>query len=769
MQDGSVKWIDGVIKMKLQRKSIILSAAASIGVTTVIYVFAVWILGGEYRRLEDSIMSEHAHRVVGAIEHELKVLSTQCSDWATWDDTYRYIDDLNDAYADSTLGPESLVTLGVNYICYVNGAGEIVTAVGVDLETEERVFVPDSVQALASGSGPMSQPLAEDEDKMGIVQLPEGPLMYAGRPILTSEGDGPSRGTLIFARHLDSTKAEAIAEITKLPVYLHSMNEHDRGSCCPANVTIDALLKGPVIHAASDDLISGYALITDDLGNPTVLASFELPRTIHQNWNKSLWYLVISFILVGVVFAVLTAVTLNRLVIRRIARMQRSVAHISRSGNLQTRLQVDGNDEITDLALDINTMIEQLNTTQSSLKAAKGEAEAANQHKSLFLANMSHEIRTPMTAILGFADLLMDSTCSDQERIRHINTIKSNGEHLLALINEVLDLSKIESGNMHVESVETSLYHVLDDVVSMMRPRAEAKGLSFDLDCQLPVPRNIQSDPVRLRQILVNLLSNAIKFTESGSVSLSVRWTAPGQQETQLRFEVTDTGIGITQEQLIRLFRPFVQADASTTREFGGTGLGLTISRHLAELLGGSIEVTSTPGVGSRFVLALRLGPVHEHGLLHTCDDQSFCCEATKTPEPALKPTLNARILLAEDGIDNRRLLCLILGKAGAEVDTAENGRIACDLAMRELQGDRPYDLILMDMQMPVMDGYSAATWLRQQQYDGPIVALTAHAMAHDCDKCLASGCDAYATKPIDKQSLLALIHKHINAQPKAA
>jgi signal transduction histidine kinase/DNA-binding NarL/FixJ family response regulator len=384
------------------------------------------------------------------------------------------------------------------------------------------------------------------------------------------------------------------------------------------------------------------------------------------------------------------------------------------------------------------------------LAKAKEAAEAANRAKSEFLANMSHEIRTPMTAIVGFANALLSKTPEECAEIGCVQIIRRNAAHLLELINEILDLSKIEAGQMTVERIACDLPALFSDVVSIMRPRAVEKGLGFAVTFQGPIPHVIQSDPLRLRQVLVNLLGNAVKFTQSGTITLRVKEEAADANIT-LRIDVIDSGIGMTPEQLQRLFRPFSQGDESITRKFGGTGLGLTISRRLAKFLGGDVTVTSLLGTGSVFRLTIDAGPAAGVERLEGLTEATLPLRVDEGVRANVR--LRGRILLVEDGRDNQRLLRMILGDAGAEVVSAENGHVAIDLATTQL-----FDLILMDMQMPVMDGYAATTELRRRGLTLPIIALTAYAMAEDRAKCLATGASAYLRKPIEEETLLRTV-----------
>ncbi len=419
-----------------------------------------------------------------------------------------------------------------------------------------------------------------------------------------------------------------------------------------------------------------------------------------------------------------------------------------------------------------------LETANAALCEARREAEAANRSKSEFLANMSHEIRTPMTAILGFAELLLvdgDITRAPERRLSTIRTIQRNGEHLLALINDVLDLSKIESGKMSVERKPCSPCQILAEVMALLRGRADEKGIDLEVEPAGPLPETILTDPLRLRQILINLVGNAVKFTEQGRVRIVPAYLP--RDNPRLRVDVIDTGIGIAADQSARLFAPFEQAEPSVERRFGGTGLGLTISRRLAEALGGRVDiVVSAPGGGTTMRLTIDAGPRSAGDLIENPRDQIARLVADESPPSATPPGVDApnqladvRVLLAEDSVDTRRLLTYLLRRAGARVDVVENGRAGVERAWRAVEVRDPYDVILMDMQMPIMDGYTATALLRVRGYRRPILALTANAMDGEREKCVSAGCDGYLAKPIDRSSLIAGILAHTRKESAAA
>jgi len=398
--------------------------------------------------------------------------------------------------------------------------------------------------------------------------------------------------------------------------------------------------------------------------------------------------------------------------------------------------------------------ISQRKHAEEQLKAAKEEAESANRAKSQFLASMSHELRTPLTGILGFTDLLLGSDVDEKERRNYLETIRASGQHLLRLINDILDLSKIEASQLEVERAPCAPHRILSDVVSIARAQAQAKSL--DLRCRWngSVPAVIYTDGNRLRQILLNLIGNAVKFTREGGVEI-VACLDTSREINKLRVEITDSGIGIPEEKLNSIFDPFVQADSSVTREFGGTGLGLAISIRLARALGGDIEVSSEVGVGSTFILTVDAGDLKGVEMLSSPPADGLQAGREESPLFDNLRFRPGKVLLVEDGHINRKLIATVLEQAGLTVATAENGQLGIDLATKS-----DFDLILMDMQMPVLDGYAATKRLREQGNTTPIIALTAHAMKGDEERCLAAGCTYYVSKPIAIDTLLATVAK---------
>ena len=408
--------------------------------------------------------------------------------------------------------------------------------------------------------------------------------------------------------------------------------------------------------------------------------------------------------------------------------------------------------------------VTQLEETEVALLKSKHAAESANQAKSAFLANMSHEIRTPMNAILGFTELLKRGFGRDSaETHKHLEIIHSSGKHLLDLINDILDLSKIESGHLEMERLRFNPYLVIQEVVQVMSGRAREKGIGLELHIQHDVPETISGDPGRIRQIVTNLVGNAVKFTEHGHVTVTAHAERLAGDTLQFHIDIADTGIGMSPEAANRIFEDFVQADASVTRKFGGTGLGLSISRKFAKALGGDITVESEPGAGSIFRVTLDAGNATEVPWV-TPEQALAVADSTRAQERINWVFPAAQILVVDDGPENREFIKVALGEYGLTIDEAENGRIAVEMATAT-----DYDLILMDVQMPEMDGLTATKLMRDHGLQAPIIALSANVMKGFEQALFDAGYTDYLTKPIDLDRFVSKLAEILNAEPGQA
>ncbi len=507
-----------------------------------------------------------------------------------------------------------------------------------------------------------------------------------------------------------------------------------------------------------------------------------IPKALLYQSGKAISLITALIVIISVItLPMLIFIVVRNLLLNPIELLG-AASHRVGDGDLSVYLPAHNNDEVGVLFNDFNHMVNQirhyqdeleeykhhledkvesrtkaLETMNSQLECAIAQAEQANQLKSRFLANMSHEIRTPLTAIMGFTEQLIQSKKAQSDEL-HLTTILRNSKHLLELINNILDLSKIEAEKLAVEKEPLDIVQLVHDIDSIIRPLTQEKNLKCDINFHLPLPKIINSDATRLKQILINIASNAVKFTEQGLITLDITFDAESQL---IEFAIQDSGIGMSEHEIERVFKPFEQADTTTTRRFGGTGLGLCISKNLAQLLGGDVYVKSAPGEGScfRVKIACNLEAVSDEPTLMLTELSQLTPEKDAQLSFAAN-SFDANILVAEDNPDNQVLITLLLQTWGLEPDIANNGAEAVEMALVN-----DYQVIIMDMQMPVMGGLEATQMLRHAAYDGPIIALTANVMKHDVDTYLSAGCNEALAKPIDKDALENVLVRYLHIE----
>lgn len=663
------------------------------------------------------------------------------------------------------------------------------------IDADAALIVNNEYQQVAVYSGDQStifQPqrlnLADqDKQRAWLGLLNDEVYLVSAEPIMA-----PGQiGWLVMARKLDADFLERVKKLISLDINLlvvsdkkrvnplSTMESEKRGQYWLSRQSTELSTseqgqqtKADIVKVDQEELIVLPFVLTTYGENKFILVLQDSFSDSLKSFNTFLLELV-PFFIIGILLAIVGSYYIARSITRPVGKLLDAAKRIA-SGHYTEKIRVSGKSELGELASEFTHMqeavmerelkikdqaeqIKQANRNKFELAIAnkqKQMAEEATRTKSRFLANVSHEIRTPLNAMIGYSEMLNDENASQAQKNTATKAINSSGKHLLNIVNDVLDVSKIEADKLTLEYIDIDLIELIQEVKSQMQGQAEEKGIKFELYLHYPLPAAFNSDPTRLRQILFNLCNNALKFTDKGEVSLRVFLNQLGRQ---IQFDVRDTGMGMSQEQQSNLFTAFAQADQSTSRKYGGTGLGLYICKELVELLGGSIRVESEQDIGSTFSVFIPWHKAQDSDMLLAETKSTDDTQQESICQPDV-PSFNAHILCADDNQDNRTLLAYLLDKTGARLTFVENGKQAIQAAT-----EQDIDLILMDMQMPEMDGLEATTRLKQDGFEQPIVMLTANVDQASKALVYASGADGHIGKPFDTADFYACVQSYLN------
>ena len=877
--------------MKIRNKILLILGVTFLFLFSIIFITTEQIVEESFSRLEENKVSTNVARALNALDTKTETLSSMAHDYGAWDDTFYFVQGENDGYVNETLYPSVLTNLDTNMILFYDSSNKLYYATGVDLKNgQEKKISSQMLDYLSANFILFSHP---EEEITGIIDSPEGLLLITSHHITQSSEEGPIVGTIIFGRYLDETLIEQLEQKTQLDLNVHNFNEKN------ASLDVDILSsynnnnKNLHINPQSKTMIIGTTVLEDLNGNPIVILDVEMARDIYQHGKSTVRYIFNAMLMTGILCGIVLTVLLDRSILNRLSFLSSNLTDITEKGSISSRVYVEGNDELKDLANNINYRLESLENNELELQQAEREnrkrmetvlssiicgtllidsethnitdvnptateiigmpkenivgsaysdflpplekgkdaflypgkavnkfesilvnadgkeipvlrsivpvhlfnkmyfvesfvdmtrikeaeealldakitAEAANRAKSDFLATMSHELRTPLNSIIGFSDLMLGGAVGDPDmQKKFVGNISASGKHLLSLINNILDLSKIEAGKMDIHCELFGAYTTIDEVKQLVSPLADKKGieLEFIKDSSL---EKIYADRIRFKQIFFNLTSNAIKFTyPGGKITISAT-----KALDKARFSVEDTGIGISEENKSKLFQPFIQLDSATTRKYEGSGLGLSLVKRFVEMQNGRIWVESALGKGTKFTFELPLEPISEE---KTSIKQEISAPVEKiqrvpetntqsrqTLEPASSKVDEPLILVVEDDTLSRELLEVTLTDEGYRVASATNGKEGLELARKI----KPFAIIL-DIMMPGMDGWEVLKHLKDDKHTLNIPVIIA-SMIEEGETSVIWRSVEHLVKPVQKDRLLATLEKFKEENSKA-
>ncbi|MBF0376240.1 MAG: response regulator [Desulfamplus sp.] len=751
--------------------------------------------------LEELDAKKDIERCKLAIDREIFALSIMAADWAGWDDTYRFVEDKNQNYINTTLLPESFSTSRVNIIYIINMEGELIGGKIYDNNWEKEISIKEFPDKFDKSHFLLNHQDVESS-KSGVYITEKGYMLLSSRPILTSLQTGPIRGTLFMGRFITDELVAKLKQQTQVNFSIisfdQSKNDQNRQgdtiSVDSAKLTVD--IYSPIqdakfdtnkISIINDDILEISEIYSDILGNPAFIIKAVIKREISQRGKRVFLFSLISITVIGIFILGFIIIFLRHYILSPLSNLTQNVISIHENKDLSLSFKSDRSDEIGILMDEFHKAWKWVKETNDSLEKmvvnlekAKAEADSANKAKSQFLANMSHEIRTPMNGVLGMTELLLDTNMTPEQQ-KFARTIQDSGKSLLLIINDILDFSKIEAGKFDLEVINFNIQDVVEDVAQLLATRSQSKGVELAVEIKPKTEVMIKGDSGRMRQILINLVGNAIKFTSKGEVVITVSTEKIGQtkegldidkeykeediniagqhssswekQKVMLHISVKDTGIGIASEDCKKLFKPFSQADASTTRKYGGTGLGLAISTQLVSLMGGTLSLKSEIGQGSEFFFNIPVEVADEN----ISDNTTFLNYDTEI----LK---GKKVLIIDDNATNRDILTHLTSLWELTPYTAESGSEGVYKLLQAQSMEEPFDTVLLDLHMPIMDGLQTAKSIRSYMAmrNIPIILLTSIDRRVDIVKCKEFGINALLTKPIRSVELYKEVVKCI-------
>ncbi len=664
-----------------------------------------------FEEFEADATMEAIVRVERTMDAERLTFQTMLVEYAHWNDFRNFALGEQPGFVEENLNPAYWRAIGVDYMFVFDANDALFWSMDTSSDAQLPIDPADLLTTPLSAGHPLFEIAPGQDAVSGMIKSRQGPLLVASAPILTTYGEGPPVGTLMIARQIRVEMIQSVAERSSADVYFHPIGEEDVLGHPIADLQARAEA-GDLRHVhRAEDYIIGHRILRDLTREPIALGEVRQPPLITSIGKSAIKAAMVLIAIVTAVFLVFGVVVLQQLIVAPVNRLSDSMKHIRETGDLDVQVQKDRSDEIGELAREFDEMTTNVHLAQRELEATRDVAIEASRAKSEFLARMSHEIRTPMNGVLGMTELLRN-TALDFEQRRFADTIYASADNLLNIINDILDFSKIEAGKLDLESCDIDLGSVIEETVDSLASQAHKKGLELINDVAPAVHSTVQGDPVRIRQVLTNLVANAIKFTNRGEVVVRASAVGGDDEHLDVHFEIVDTGIGIKREKQNLIFESFAQEDGSTTRNYGGTGLGLAISRQLVDLMGGTLQVDSKPGFGSRFHFNLRMRRGEER--------------ANAQP-PAPRSVAGKRVLVVDDNATNREILEQQFAGWRATCHSASDAEEAMIRIERSVYRGDLYDLLVLDVHMPRVDGLQLARELREVEAyaDVPILLLS--------------------------------------------
>ena len=725
--------------MTLIRKTLLVLAAASAVSILLSYMVLRGTVYKTFIELENSWAVNNTETVEAAIQSHIDSLMLLHAEYSQWDDTYIYMQERDEEFINKNINAEILQRMDLDFVTIFDTQGQLVFGIeqnsdyGVVFQSKHPFTDHDAVHDLISASQGTATEL------VGMIDDRLGPLLVISMPVLPSDAQGPPAGSIVFGQALTEERIQRLSdqlsiEFDFIPITSKRLTSDLRHALESLDNTSSELPQ-----ARESERVLNYRAVRNILGERAFVLEVAAEREISVVGARAVNIALAFLAATSLLYLLVSTLSLKRLIISPVSELTRHVGRLQRSGDLSRRIASDRNDEIGTLTNRVDSLVMELDTAHDQMAEARDTALQASKAKSEFLATMSHEIRTPINGVLGMTELLLESQGLSDKQRRYAATVQQSGNSLLHVVNDILDISKIEAGKVELDIAPFNLRHSVEDCLDLLAEGAHRKGLELIGAIALDTHTYVQGDSVRLNQVLTNLISNAVKFTEYGEIVVSVRELRDQTDTANYRFEVRDTGIGINQKNKERLFEPFSQEDGSTTRRYGGTGLGLSICEQLIELMGGEIGVDSVPGQGATFWFTAHL----------TKDE-----ETSEFPQPQL--LAEKTVLIIDDNETNREILRHQLEGWHMRAEENCSGVEALDRLVGNSHDGPIFDVVLLDMHMPEMDGLRLARAIRKEPgyRRVPLVMLSSLSVADNDDERGAARLDAWLTKPVRQARL---------------